>query len=191
MKKIVRIVWISALSGLAFLAACCTQNGLTRKERKQLLKEREQVEMELANYEYPSEEIYANHFDVFMTYRNTKYSLENRLDSINYRLGDSIDLGHNVRRRQLLIRIDSLNYLIYNYTPACIYGGPDQMGPGRIRTYSELDEYNEELNKAQAELDALDRGEAYQPEDLQPVIDPKKEAVPLYGAPRRDKPVKQ
>lgn len=66
MKKIVRIVWISALSGLAFLAACCTQNGLTRKERKQLLKEREQVEMELANYEYPSEEIYANHFDVFI-----------------------------------------------------------------------------------------------------------------------------
>ena len=65
------------------------------------------------------------------------------------------------------------------------------MGPGRIRTYSELDGYNEELNKVQAELDALDRGEEYQPEDLQPVIDPKKEAVPLYGAPRRDKPVKQ
>ena len=48
MKKVVRIVWISALTGLAFLSACITQNGLTRKERKQLRKEREQVEMQLA-----------------------------------------------------------------------------------------------------------------------------------------------
>ena len=48
MKKVVRSVWICALSGLAFLRACCTQNGLTRKERRLLRKEREQVEMQLA-----------------------------------------------------------------------------------------------------------------------------------------------
>lgn len=129
--------------------------------------------------------------DEFMSVRGAIYDLENKLDSINYRLGDSINLGHEVHRRQLLMRIDSLNFLINNYQPACIYGGPDQMGPGRIKTYSELDEYENELKKVQQELDALDRGEEYQPEDLQPVIDPKKEAVPLYGAPRRDKPVKQ
>ena len=48
MKKVVRSVWICALSGLAFLAACTVQNGLTRKERKQLMKERKQVEMRLS-----------------------------------------------------------------------------------------------------------------------------------------------
>lgn len=189
MKKIVRIVSIGVLSGVAFLAACCTQNGLSRKERKQLTKEREEVMTELDRYRGIDVE-YAQ-MDEFMSVKGTIYDLENKLDSINYRLGDSIDLSHNVRRRQLLMRIDSLNYLINNYTPACIYGGPDQMGSGRIKTYPELDEYEEELKKVQQELDALDRGEEPQPEDLQPVIDPKKEAVPLYGAPRRDKPVKK
>ena len=44
MKKVVRTVYIGALSGLAFLAACCSQNGLTRKERKQLVKERDSIQ---------------------------------------------------------------------------------------------------------------------------------------------------
>ena len=43
MKKVVRTVWIGTLSGLAFLAACCSQNGLTRKERKQLVRERDSI----------------------------------------------------------------------------------------------------------------------------------------------------
>ena len=45
MKKVVRTVWIGALSGLAFLAACCTtKGGLTRAERKQLIKERDSIQ---------------------------------------------------------------------------------------------------------------------------------------------------
>lgn len=41
MKKVVRSVWICALTGLAFLAACISQNGLTRAQRRHLTKERD------------------------------------------------------------------------------------------------------------------------------------------------------
>lgn len=41
MKKVVRSVWICALTGLAFLAACTVQNGLTRSQRRQLTKKKQ------------------------------------------------------------------------------------------------------------------------------------------------------
>ena len=148
MKKIVRVVWIGALSGLAFLSACCTQNGLTRRERKQLTKEREVVISELnqaRSYELDGP------LEVFLGHRDDVYALENKLDSINYRLGDSIDLDRNFRRRQILRRIDSLTYLIENYTPPCIYGGPD-LNDGSWEVESDLDIWHEELEKAEKEL---------------------------------------
>ena len=40
MKKVVRTVWVSLLSGLAFLVACASPNGLSRAEKKQLKAER-------------------------------------------------------------------------------------------------------------------------------------------------------
>lgn len=43
MRKIVRTVWICALSGLAFLGACTMQNKLTRSQRQRLIKERESI----------------------------------------------------------------------------------------------------------------------------------------------------
>lgn len=41
MKKVVRSVCICALTGLAFLAACTAQNGLTRAQRRHLTKDRD------------------------------------------------------------------------------------------------------------------------------------------------------
>ena len=41
MKKLVRSVWICALTGLAFLAACTMQSGLTRSQIRQLTKKRQ------------------------------------------------------------------------------------------------------------------------------------------------------
>ena len=43
MKKVVRTVWISLLTGLAFLVACTCHNKLTRTERKQLRQERDSI----------------------------------------------------------------------------------------------------------------------------------------------------
>ena len=156
MKKIARIVWISALSGLAFLSACVTQNGLTRKERKQLVKEREQVETELAQCEkvtdLPREREF---YSEYMEYFEKKYALENKIDSINYRLGDSIDLDRNVRRRQILQRIDSLTFLIETYDAPLVYGPPVQMGGVRIKGEDYI--WQRQLNEAKTELDDFDR----------------------------------
>ena len=39
MKKVVRTIWISVLTGMAFLVACNTQNRLNKAEKKQQQKE--------------------------------------------------------------------------------------------------------------------------------------------------------
>jgi len=164
MKKVVRTVWIGTLSGLAFLAACCTQNGLSRKERKQLVQERNEVMMELdrtRNYEVEGS------LDEFLGHKDDIYALENRLDAINSRLGDSIDLDRNIRRRQILRRIDSLNYLIKNYIPPCIYGSPEMMEQGAASVYTEFDRMQDELKAAQKELEDLDRSETDGPEIME------------------------
>lgn len=153
MKKIIRVVWIGALSGLAFLTACCSQNGLSRKERKQLVKEREQLQEELLQYQRCAD---TDDYNEFMYCNGQFYALENRLDTINYRLGDSIDLDRNFRRRQILQRIDSLNFLIANYTPPCIYGGPDLDDGSWDKVDSGLDNLYQELEKAEDELDAFE-----------------------------------
>ena len=160
MKKIVRVVWISTLTGLAFLSACLTQNGLTRRERKQLLKEREQVEMQLSKCQKNGADI-PMHEDFtieYMNYFEEKYALENKLDSINYRLGDSIDLDRNVRRRQILKRIDSLNFLVETYQPALVYGPPEMWDKdsGCVKEESDIDIWERELREAKAELDVFE-----------------------------------
>ena len=165
MKKVVRIVWISALTGLAFLSACITQNGLTRKERKQLRKEREQVEMQLAKvkseeWENPVEEdpnYYRYYWPEFMNHFDEKYSLENRLDSINYRLGEDIDLDRNVRRRQILKRIDSLDFLIKAYIPPCVYGPPPGFESGYVAPEPSDVIWERQLKEAKKELNEFDR----------------------------------
>ena len=177
MKKIIRVVWISALTGLAFLTACSSQNGLTRKQRKQLVKEREQVMNELLAYQRCFD---TDDYEAFMSCNGQFYALENRLDTINFRLGDSIDLDRNYRRRQILQRIDSLNFLISHYTPPCIYGGPD-LNDGSWEVRTELDDWYQELEKAEDELEALDS------------INEKEEPYEtLYGSPDlRFEPVKE
>lgn len=162
MKKVVRSVWISALSGLAFLGACCSQNGLTRKERKQLIKEREQVEMQLSKVkshelEYPKEDdpnFYRYYWEEYTAHYKEKYALENKLDSINYRLGDNIDLDRNFRRRQILQRIDSLNLLVKSYIPECVYGSPEVMSghAGEVREESDIERWERQLEEANKEL---------------------------------------
>ena len=149
MKKVVRSVWICALSGLAFLGACCTQNGLTRRERKQLTKEREEVMMELDRTRSYDVE---GPLDDFLIHKDNIYALENKLDSINFRLGDTLDLDRNFRRRQILRRIDSLNYLIENYSPPCIYGSPEMMAKKAGRIDMEYKRLVDELREAEQNL---------------------------------------
>ena len=84
MKKVVQTVWICALTGMAFLAACCTSKGLTRAERKQLKHDRDSIQEILKMREmsavYGSPEIIAD-------YSAETARLRYQLDSINKRLG--------------------------------------------------------------------------------------------------------
>ena len=168
MKKVVRTVWIGALSGLAFLAACCTQNGLTRKERKQLVKERDSIQEILTRREgaavYGSPEIIAN-------YKLENLRMHSRLDTINAQLGEEVDLEKSAQRVALQERIANLQAALQRREGACVYGSPEV-----------LEEYGKETRRMRDELEAV-RKELRELEKSEgsKINDGKVEA--LYGVP--------
>ena len=168
MKKVVRTVWIGALSGLAFLAACCTQNGLTRKERKQLVKERDSIQEILTRREgaavYGSPEIIAN-------YKLENLRMQSRLDTINAKLGEEVDLEKSAQRVALQERIANLQAALQRREGACVYGSPEV-----------LEEYGKETRRMRDELEAV-RKELRELEKSEgsKINDGKVEA--LYGVP--------
>ena len=141
MKKVVRTVWIGALSGLAFLAACCSQNGLTRKERRQLVKQRDSIQEILTRREgaavYGSPEIIAR-------YGAETYRLSSQLDSINYKLGEDVDLEKSARRVALQDRIVELQAALQHREGACVYGSPEI-----------IEEYGRETQRMRDEIQAI------------------------------------
>ena len=168
MKKVVRTVWIGALSGLAFLAACCTQNGLTRKERKQLVKERDSIQEILTRREgaavYGSPEIIAN-------YKLENLRMQSRLDTINAQLGEEVDLEKSAQRVALQERIANLQAALQRREGACVYGSPEV-----------LEEYGKETRRMRDEREAV-RKELRELEKSEgsKINDGKVEA--LYGVP--------
>ena len=142
MKKVVRTVWIGALSGLAFLAACCSSTkGLTRAERKQLIRERDSIQDILTRREgaavYGSPEIIAR-------YGAETYRLQNQLDSINAKLGEDVDLEKSAQRYALQQRIADLQAALQRREGACIYGTPEVM-----------EEYGRETQRMRDEMQGL------------------------------------
>ena len=141
MKKVVRTVWIGALSGLAFLAACCSTKGLSKAERKQLIKERDSIQDILTRREgaavYGSPEIIAR-------YGVETYRLQNQLDSINAKLGEDVDLEKSARRLALQERIADLQAALQRREGACVYGSPEI-----------IEEYGKETQRMRDELQAV------------------------------------
>ena len=158
MKKVVRTVWIGALSGLAFLAACCSQNGLTRKERKQLVKQRDSIQEILTRREgaavYGSPEIIAR-------YGAETYRLKSQLDSINYKLGVFVDLEKSARRVALQDRIVELQAALQRREGACVYGSPEiieEYGRETQRMRDELQAVRKELKELNTPQDQINQG---------------------------------
>lgn len=149
MKKVVRTVCIGALSGLAFLAACCSSKGLTRAERKQLKHERDSIQEILRMREmaavYGSPEIIAN-------YGAETARLRYELDSINNRLEGNVDMEKSKKRYQLQQRIADLQTALQRREGACVYGSPEVME----KYGQETNRMRQELKEAQTELKALD-----------------------------------
>lgn len=141
MKKVVRTVWIGALSGLAFLAACCSSKGLSKAERKQLMQERDSIQEILTRREgaavYGSPEIIAR-------YGLETYRLQNQLDSINFKLGEDVDLEKSARRLALQERIADLQAALQRREGACVYGSPEV-----------IEEYGKETQRMRDELKAV------------------------------------
>ena len=172
MKKIVRKVWIGALSGLAFLGACCSQKGLSRSERRQLTKERDAIQQML------TEKMNADCGDCLteelIAHKSEIYSLQNKLDSINYRLGDSIDLDRNVRRRELQFQLDSLSATLKEMEGARVYGSPEV-----------IERRHDRMMHLEAEIDSVRRQlEEFDNEPPTPL--PKDTYEALYGVPVPD-----
>ena len=142
------------MSGLAFLTACNCPKGLSRQERKQLMKERDKIQEILRDREssclYGSPEIMAS-------YRAETYRLQNRLDSINAKLGEEVDLEKSAlrlriqeRRANLLEQLVSLRAVIFERENSCIYGSPEIMeeyGRETSRLRSEAAKIEKELNE--------------------------------------------
>lgn len=170
MKKIVRTIWISALSGLAFLGACCTtKGGISKAERKQLIKERDSIQEILNRREGAT--IYGTP-EVMQRYGLENLRLRAQLDSINYRLGEDVDLEKSAQQyenqkkkveetmekqkrvSEMTTRLEQLRDIIRERESSCIYGSPEVMEEydrktQRLRDEAfELEEEIKELKKS-------------------------------------------
>ena len=149
MKKVVRNIWIGTLSGLAFFTACCGQKGLSRQERKQLIKERNSIQEILKERE--SSCVYGSP-EVLERYSLETYRLRNKLDSINAKLGENVDLEKNARRLRLRERLADLRATLIERESSCVYGSPEI-----IEEYSrETNRLREEVLKIEQALKELD-----------------------------------
>lgn len=168
MKKIIRTVWVGALSGLAFLAACCSNKGLTKAEKKQLVRERDSLQEILSRREGAA--VYGSP-EVMQSYKAENYRLRSQLDTINYRLGEDVDLEKSARRYTLQKRIVELQETLKRREGACVYGSPEV-----IKQYgAETERLRGELDAVRKELQQLDKPAGSQ------INDGKVEA--LYGVP--------
>ncbi|MBR1513211.1 MAG: hypothetical protein IJ622_02840 [Bacteroidales bacterium] len=143
MKKVVRTVCIGALSGLAFLAACCSSKGLTRAEKRQLQHDRDSIQEMLTRREgaavYGSPEIIAR-------YGAETSRLRYELDSINQRLGEDVDVETSKYRYQLKQRLADLQSALMRREGAAVYGSPEVM-----------EEYGRETQRMRQEVEALQK----------------------------------
>jgi len=142
MKKVVRTVWIAALSGVAFLAACCSSTkGLSRAERKQLVRERDSIQEILSRREGAC--IYGTP-DVMAEAALETYRLRCELDTINAKLGEDVDLEKSAQRYVLQQHITELQIALQRREGACVYGTPEI-----------IEEYGRETRRMQDELQGL------------------------------------
>ncbi len=170
MKKIVRIVWIGTLTGLAFLAACCSPKGLTRAEKKQLKRDRDSIQQILDMHWMSSPEDNPVAKAEFEAEANR---LQYQIDTINYRLGMDVDVekskqlldesqqqvekskleaGGDQQQASLRKRIEELKRALQLREGACVYGSPEV-----IKKYGQKTlEMRQELEKLETQLEELE-----------------------------------
>lgn len=143
MKKVVRTIWIGALSGLALLTSCDGPKGLSRQERRQLMKERENIQEMLKKRE--SACVYGSP-EIMDRYKTETYRLMSQLDSINAKLGATVDLEKSARRLQLQEEIAKLRAILYDREQSCVYGSPEI-----------IEEYSRETRRIRGEVEKMEK----------------------------------
>lgn len=143
MKKVVRTIWIGALSGLALLTSCDGPKGLSRQERRQLMKERENIQEMLKKRE--SACVYGSP-EIMDRYKTETYRLMSQLDSINAKLGATVDLEKSARRLQLQEEIAKLRAILYDREQSCVYGSPEI-----------IEEYSRETGRIRGEVEKMEK----------------------------------
>ena len=105
------------------------------------MKERDSIQEILTRREgaavYGSPEIIAR-------YGAETYRLKSQLDSINYKLGEDVDLEKSARRVALQDRIVELQAALQRREGACVYGSPEI-----------IEEYGRETQRMRDEVEAL------------------------------------
>ena len=164
MKKVVRIVWIGALTGLAFLVACCSTKGLTRAEKKQLKRDRDSIQQILDMHwmSTPDDNPVAR-----AEFEMESNRLQYQIDSINYRLGKKVNIEESKQlledskqkvelskdRNSIVQRIEELRRAIQMREGACVYGSPEV-----IKEYGKkTQEMRDELKKLEDQLEEVDK----------------------------------
>ena len=112
MKKVVRSVWIGALTGLAFLAACTTQNGLTRAQIRRLNKDRDALVEKINQVE---NEMVEGVIDYDLLEKEISYYYE--LAKINRRL-DGVEDSISIKKWH------EINDILLNRPIPLLYGSP-------------------------------------------------------------------
>ena len=125
MKKVVRTVWISLLSGLAFLVACTTPKGLSRAEKKQLKAER----AELVTRIEQQTNTFSDDPTIMLGIKQEELQLRERLQYIDYQLRapEEVFTQDANQIANVNYEIDSLNKVIKDMEteiPPCVYGPP-------------------------------------------------------------------
>ena len=162
MKKVVRTVWISLLSGLAFLVACTGTKGISRTEKKQLKAERTSLINELDNIHRNAADI--TNPEALLAAKQNEFSIICQLNDIDNRLGNKDDQAKSSEQLgTVATQIDSLKQVIKankdgegDITP-CVYGPPGgnlnvMKEQHRIELMEQLGELTSRFNELQSAL---------------------------------------
>lgn len=151
MKKVVRTVWISLLSGLAFLVACTSPKGLSRAEKKQLKAERTEIMNKLEQQQEEAQIVQDP--KIMMSLKDHEMQLLIRLNEINTQLGDNKAIVENERQIGEVVSVmDSLNTVIESSkgTTPLVYGPP--INEPQTSKEQQRKELKERLNQIEATL---------------------------------------
>lgn len=184
MKRIIRIVWISALTGLAFLVACTCHNKMSKQEKKELQNRRSAIVERLDQFQtkdYASWEASLlnpksdidlgdrmNGLKTLSQNNQEEIELRKQLHEIDSLLNDTISMKKNDQSlSKAMSKQKRIIQSIENAVPPCVYGPPPTRNDDRMT----IQERNEKIEQLEKEQDSIGR------------ILQRREGACVYGSP--------